>query len=247
MRTARKADRRRRSNRRAFAASPCLIAGSGTARSIDPTIAAFRVAASNIASRLTLLSDEVRVLSSKVARLTRPGDDNPAAHASCVMALKDRSTALLAPARAEGAPNAIGEALGPRITQRTAWSTTLTGSQDTCSVSAVHKATRNPEEITGPLRPVVFDIRPLLVVSSTAVILLALFITAMSILEAAQPRIRTPTATYARRTLAPPTSSSLISPVPIRSQSSTPLIRDQAMAASASSDGQRRDVRTSDR
>src|SRR5262249_45948798 len=104
--------------------------------------------------------------------------------------------------------------------------------------------TRNNKR--GGRSAVIIEKHPLMVVSSTAAILVAVFVTATTMLEAVQPRVHVPIATETHRIAARQPPSFLISPVPIGSQSFNPPNRGHARVASASLDApdQRDDLRT---
>jgi len=73
--------------------------------------------------------------------------------------------------------------------------------------------------IAEPSATIFFESHPLLLILSIAAILLAAFITAMTMLQAVQPRVQVPVAAEARKTSLQRAPSSMISPVPIGSQS----------------------------
>lgn len=232
---ARRAEPRRRCYRRALASIPCVNAESGTMRQLDAAVAALRGVVSITASADTLarLSDEVRLLSLRVERLK--GADGRAPPTL------DRSTPR--PDRASAkAITTIGGILGPNILRPFAWSRpSRSGSEQ----RAARRDGRNDRRGGKPVGA--FDMRSLRLVSGAAAILVAAFVTAMTILQAVQPRVHVPTPSGSHRLAARQAQSLLISPVPIWSQSFEPAPREHAGDASASLDNQRDDPSASDR
>jgi hypothetical protein len=220
----RRAEPRRRCDRRALALSPSVNGKSGTMRQLDTAIAALRsiVSIAASANALARLSDEVRLLSLRVERLrgAARGDSLPALHQS-------------APASGPGtdASKAIGGSHGAKILQPFSWPARLNGrSEQTAAGGNAKSNKRGRRSVT------VFETRPLLLVSGMAAILVAVFIIAMTMLNAVQPRVHVPAATGSHRIAGRQPSSFLISPVPIWSQSFNPATRDHTREASASLD-----------
>jgi hypothetical protein len=197
---------------------------SASTRQLDADIAALRTIMSIVASADTLahLSDEVRLLSLRVERLNgAEGGESLPAH--------DQS-----------APGTQGA----KVLQPSAWRARPQGCDEQKTIA------RNPKGNRREARRVTrFEARPLLLLSSTAAVLVAIFVTAMVMLEAVQPRVHVPTASGAHKIAARRAPSFLISPVPIVSQSFNPAPPDHAGEASASLDGldQRREFRASGR
>jgi hypothetical protein len=231
-----RAEPRRRCYRRALASIPCMNAGSGTMRQLDAAVAALRGVVSITASAdaLARLSDEVRLLSLRVERLK-------GAHGRAPPTLPDQSTPM--PDRASAkAITTIGGILGPNMLRRFAWlSRPRGGSEQRAARRHGRNSRRGGKSVSA------FDMRSLRLVSGAAAILVAAFVTAMTILQAVQPRVHVPTTSGSHRLVARQAQSSLISPVPIWSQSFKPATREHARNASASLDNQRDDLSASDR
>lgn len=183
MTPASRAEARRRCDRRARASRPRVNGDSGTLRQLAAAIAALRSIVPNVASAdaLARLSQEVRLLSSRVARLK-------GADGSESLSALDQST------------------LGTR------------GVKDPTSIRAAARP-QSQGNRRGARSVTVLETRPLLLVSGAAAILVAAFITGMTMLEAVQPRVHVPTASGVHRIASRQAPSFLISPVPIGSQS----------------------------
>jgi hypothetical protein len=231
----RRAEPRRRCDRRPLASTPRVNGESGTMRQLDAAVAALRGVVSIAASAdaLARLSDEVRLLSLRVERLK--GADGRAS-----LPPLDQFTAM--PDRAADATPAIRGMLGPNILRPFAWSRRPRGSSEQGAAGRNGKNNRR-----GGRSISAFDMRSLLLVCGTAAILVTAFVTAMTILQAAQPRVHVPTTSGSHRLAARQAQSFLISPVPIWSQSFKHATRDHAREASAGLDDQRRELRTSGR
>jgi len=204
-------------------------------RQLDAAVAALRGVVSIAASAdaLTRLSDEVRLLSLRIERLM--GADGRAS-----LPPLDQSTPMQD--RAANATPAIGGMLGPNILRPFAWSRRPRGGKEQ------EGAGRNGRSNRRGSRPAsAFDRRSLLLVSATAAILVTAFVAAMTMLQAAQPRVHVPTTSGSHRLAARQAQSFLISPVPIWSQSFQRAARDQARETSARIDDQRHDPRASSR
>jgi hypothetical protein len=202
---------------------------------LDAAIAALRSIVSIVASAdaLARLSDEVRLLSLRVERL-RGADRSESLPAL------DQSAPASGPATESS--KAIGRSHGAKILQPFAWPARLRGrSEQTAAGGNAKGNTRGGRSVN------VFEARPLLLVSGTAAILVAVFIIATTMLDAVQPRVHVPAATASHRIAGRRASSFLISPVPI--WSFNPVSRDHTGEASASLDGldQRRDLGASGR
>ena len=186
-----RAEARRRCDRRARASTPRVNGDSGTLRQLDAAIAALRSMVPNVASAdaLARLSQEVRLLSSRVARL-KGADGGESLSALDQSTLGTRGvkdpTSIRAAARLQRAGSHRPQSQGNR---------------------------RGARSVT------VLETRPLLLVSGAAAILVAAFITGMTMLEAVQPRVHVPTASGVHRIASRQAPSFLISPVPIGSQS----------------------------
>ena len=230
-----RAEPRRRCARRALGSTPGVSSESGTMRQLDAAIAALRgvVSIAVSADALARLSDEVRLLSLRVERLK--GADGRAA-----LPPLDRSTPMQG--RAADATPAIGRMPGPNILRPFAWSRRPHGDGE--QRAAGHNGRTNRR---GGRPASAFDRRSLLLVSGTAAILVTAFVAAMTMLQAAQPRVHVPTTSGPHRLAARQTQSFLISPVPIWSQPFKRAPRDQAREASASLDDRQQDRRASSR
>jgi hypothetical protein len=122
-----RAEARRRCDRRALASTPRVNGGSGTLRQLDAAIAALRSIVSIVASAdaLARLSQEVRLLSSRIARLKGRrrripvGSRSVRAGNTWRKKSRDHSCGRTAPASREPPPAIPGQqarsAIGPRI------------------------------------------------------------------------------------------------------------------------------------
>jgi hypothetical protein len=200
-------------------------------RQLDAAVAALRGVVSIAASAdaLARLSDEVRMLSSRIERLNGAGDRAP-------VPAQDRSAPLPAVRRA-GAMTAIGRIPGPSILRRLPWSRQLRGSErGTAGRDGGHNR-RGGGSVTA------FDMRSLRLVSGTAAVLVTAFVTAMTMFQAVQPRVQVPTTSQSHRLAARQAQSFLISPVPILSQSFKPAPLDHGGEASAGLEDPRHEPR----
>jgi hypothetical protein len=211
-------------------------AESGTMRQLDAAVAALRGVVSMTASAdaLARLSDEVRLLSLRVERLKGADGRAPPPPLDQSTPRPDRASAK--------AITTIGGILGPNILRPFAWSRPSRGGSEQ---RAARRHGRNSRRGGKPVSA--FDMRSLRLVSGAAAILVAAFVTAMSILQAVQPRVHVPTPNGSHGLAARQTQSSLMSPVPIWSQSFKPATPEHARDASASLDNQRDDLSASDR
>jgi hypothetical protein len=218
----RRAEPRRRRDRRALAAMPRAGQEPATTRQLDAAIVALRAIVSVVASAdaLARLSDKVRALSLRVERLKGRDDYGR-------LPILDQPT----PATH-----------GAKVLQPFAWPTRPHGCDEQKAIAC------NPPGDRRRVRSVAaFEARPLLLVSGAAAILVAVFISAMIMLEAVQPRVHVPAAKGAHKIAGRQAPSFLISPVPIYSQSFNPAVRDDGREVAASLDAldQRHDLRVS--
>jgi hypothetical protein len=197
-------------------------AESGTMRQLDAAVAALRGVVSITASAdaLARLSDEVRLLSLRVERLE--GGDGRASPT-----LGDQSTPMRDRASVK-AITTIGKILGPNILRPFAWSRPPRGGSEQKAAQRHGRNSRRGGKSAGA-----FDMRSLRLVSGAAAILVAAFVTAMTILQAVQPRVHVPTPSGSHRLAARQAQSLLISPVPIWSQSFKPATWEPAGDASS--------------
>jgi hypothetical protein len=155
------AEPRRRCDRRALAAVPRANHQPGTIRQLDAAIAALRTIVSVVASAdaLARLSDEVRALSLRDGREPVPALDESG--------------------RDMGRVKAIGGTLDPKILRPLVQSVLQSagGTQSVASCEAM-------DSKRGGRSAAIFEKQPLLLVSITAAILVTVFITAMTMLEA---------------------------------------------------------------
>jgi hypothetical protein len=204
-------------------------------RQLDAAVAVLRGVVSIAASAdaLARLSEEVRLLSSRVERLM--GADGRA-----LLPAHDQSAPM--PAYGAGAMTAIGGMLGPNILRRFAWSRRPRGSGGPGATGRNGRNKRREGRSVGA-----FDTRSLRLVSGTAAILATIFVTAMTMFQTVQPRVHVPTTSGSHRLAARQAQSLLISPVPIWSQSFKPATRDHGRDASAGLEDQRHELRASGR
>jgi len=198
-------------------------------RQLDAAVAALRgvVSVAASADALARLSNEVRLLSLKVDRLKVA--DGPAPPQRL-----DQSSAV--------AITTIGGIPGPNILRRFAWSRPSRGSGEQ---RASGRHGRNNRR--GGKSVDAFDMRSLRLVSGAAAILVAVFVTATTMLQAVQPRVHVPTASGPHGLAARRTESFLISPAPIWSQRFKATARDHAGEASAGLEDRRHEPRTAGR
>lgn len=209
----------------------------------DLAVAAIRAIVSTLTSSETLgrLAEEIPHLSSRAARFTRIGNNDlpyPAGERHDLaparpvdrrqQSMQGCGRAEACPARSRrksfgGPPPPTGEI--PQGACNPAHALCLIATARAAALLADRKsATRgrawNPDDRVRGQSTLIANIRPLLMVSTTAMILLAGYISALLLFESAQPRVETAIATEARKSLPQRSPSSLISPVPIVSQSS---------------------------
>ncbi len=204
-------------------------------RQLDAAVAALRGVVSITASAdaLARLSDEVRMLSLRVERLKGADGRLPPPP-------PDQSMPL--PGRAANVMTVIGGMLVPKVRRPFTWSRpTRRGSEQKATGHGGRNNRRGGKSVSA------FDMRSLRLVTGAAAILVAAFLTAMTMLQAVQPRVHVPTPKGSHGLAARRAQSLLISPVPIWSQSFEPTPREHARDASASLDRQRDDLGASDR